>query len=420
MTSSYSTSWAPQQHWFPQCQWTPSPPPPYNPEWMKDHPELSSISDAKVQNTTIQSFSNQQHPRSINNNSALSERTYSIYNQQKAVFKNQFKDFLRRDAQLSNEELSTENAQDEQVVKELESQNTNAKTQETQNKAIIFKDIPINVNFDEWRKYFSFEQHGISFGKDFTGMALGKQFFRLSSMHAQMRLKLFRLLCEFVVENAKNFKDYKIPCGLPIPNEFKAFASYTPFQRPVPKVNRDEVYKIKPVEAHISFFPNLPLTKVEKSVYVHGGVIDLDGTPVSVEEMLNLTNRVPRVINHIDAVVEPFVRPLGMELLARVAKGEITPNEATVTFGNKYSAGLRALSIYLNKIPMDQLTTKQKKPLMRLKEELEYCLGTAYCESHYEEAIGKHPDAVNCINGMKAGIEAVNKAILNNIHSKSE
>lgn len=231
---------------------------------------------------------------------------------------------------------------------------------------ITFTELPHEVNFKNKRSYFSFEKHKISYGKDFTlqfdsNEDVDESRKNIAFSHGEMRLDLFYKLCQFIDQNRKPLEDYKIITQF-VPNVFKAQSSLTPKRL----AEENSLF----AEAHISFYPNLTCSNNNVIVTAQGGKISLNGEIVTLEQMLNLTNRIPKRLNSIDEICETYLRMTGMHLLEDVQKGKTTPEYAAEEFAKEYYDLVLAIAFDLEITAIDSRKTrsKLKKTLQHLNE----------------------------------------------------
>lgn len=255
---------------------------------------------------------------------------------------------------------------------------------------ITFSPISLSVIYDN-KKFVSFEEHGIPYGKDFTPLYLRQEHEIIGAEHVKMRLELFHKLCQFVQKNKQIFEKNKLTKDMVI-NQFKAQFSYIP--KKSESYFRSKCFE----EAHISFFPNLACSTSNKMV--NGGKIDLNGVSVNLEQMLNLTNRVPKKINDIDAVSEVYVRYLGLCLLSDISEDKITAEEAITIFANKYSKCMRTLEI---KTGLVKAQTKNSKKKFHDSEK-EILNNEYYSHQFFYNTLGTDEITQHFVKGMHDGI----------------
>ena len=311
-------------------------------------------------------------------NKEIDQRTAQIYQQTTNAHQFQIKKYVKQlqleqnlaasalkvEPKVLENEKKEETILDSGIEKVLEEKVQNIKVERSIDDTIAFFDVPTREIRGNQREYISFVEHGIPFGKDLT-VENDKQ--KLSYKHAQKRLEIFFKLCQFIENNSKFFESHEFPLTCMI-NQFKALKSYT---------SKQEVYPLDKyfVEAHISFYPNLACFETRNQIaFVKGGRIDLGGTAVNVDEMLNLTDRIPRGLNDIDAVCEAYLRLDGMRLFNAISRGKMTAVQASKAFAKKYLDCTYVLAmkaqIFIPDLNKEELEKNKKTLITHMNEAL--------------------------------------------------
>lgn len=274
-----------------------------------------------------------------------------------------------------------------QVINEVALEEINVK----ENFPLDFEPIP-QQEIKTLRTYVEYRIHKNTFGADFTEQARRKSLKLIGQKHMFKRVVLFKKTCDFLLENAKELEGYTIPCGQNhVKNQYKATRSYTP----LPGRYHDKNF----VEAHISIIPNLPVMHDNKFLFVKGGNVTHKGNNVELHEILNLTDRVPSLVNDIDALCEAELRDLVMVLLKEVQDGKKTPDQATHFFAGRYRQTLRCMgSACSNEIPTDREITRGIRSLERSEQ-------SAYKGHPYFHNVKSDFNAEKYIEGMMKGID---------------
>lgn len=251
-----------------------------------------------------------------------------------------------------------------------------------------FKPIPYS---EITRQYISYPVHHIDFGTDYTKLVYKKAWTTISEQHGYKRMEMFKKLCEFIVQNKENLAGYRlIKANNPVKNQFKATMSCLP-QPLAPNVP-------ELVDAHISIIPNLPMEKNHQFLFVTGGNFEFKGSKVKLQNMLNLTDRVDKELNNLDALCEAALRINVMELLQDVLDEKKTPLEASLAFGSKFRQTVRYIGLSCSKVP-------SKDPLVKQGiAEIEYCELKSYSSHVYSDSLKKNPSSDKYTVGMISGI----------------
>lgn len=247
------------------------------------------------------------------------------------------------------------------------------------------------------RHIIPFEKHRIPYGKDFSPEFKKGELASIGAQHAKMRMELFFKLCKFVEKNRRLFSHLNMNPRFSPKNQFKAQANF------VPKLSNSTKEDFK--SAHISIFPNLVyLDEEEKGVHVKGGKIPLSGKIIRIEEMLNLTNKAPTILNNIDAISEVYLRFIATRYLKDVSDGACTAETAVKRLIKDYDDCLEVLEFKAKKGLMSTIPVKQAQKIKEIQGSIEKQEFFAY-QGHFSFYKDLGPDYTPYITGMRRGIK---------------
>lgn len=305
-------------------------------------------------------------------------------------------DFVLSDSDSNDErsELHQEEKADEyEISNERVISSEEEQIDEVDPRMLSFYPIPRNAILD--RTYVTYADHGCRFNKDYSVQTWKKFYGTIGKEHVYKRCELFQQLCQFLVDNRDQLKEYKI-FKKNVLNQYKATKSYTP--EPHGRFNKELV------EAHISILPELAVEAKQELFFVNDGVINLRGQNVSLEKMLNLTDRTSKALNDIDALGEAHRRLLAMDLLDEVSRGKTSPKDAARMFAQKYRQTMRCIGTICDKSV--NLTAAQQKKIKSIIKEIEEGEKMAYGNnSTYFHKVKQSPESLKYISGILKGID---------------
>lgn len=336
----------------------------------------------------------------------IENRTNTIYEQSQISFG---KEFEKKTTELNikktnNDEKPSSSASP--TLAKLDADNNSARTDQTlvvtenhENfpSELVFSDIPLRNNTalaNSPRIYKDYRMHRINYGKDLTLRSkMDGTIFDVGALHAKMRIELFFKLSQFICDNKENinqrFEGYKIP-RMPVLNQYKAQSTY--------KANSTGQHQPGHVHAHISFYPNLALSKGGETLFIKGGKIILNGQAVHLEEMLNLTNTVRGKVNDIDAICEAVFRVYGMIMLEQVRTRTISVEESVSNFAKKYFECMETV-LALTGNAKNRASKIVNEKIQNHKKSVQ----NAYGSTTFIDRIDDND--FDCIMGMISGIE---------------